>query len=698
MSKKHIPDSGVKRLTVKRRVGFILLLFLIAGSVTYSRPANWVIDQANNVMGTNFGHINLPFVLGLDLQGGTHLEYEADLSMVPAAEQMSALDGVRDVIERRVNSMGVSEPLVQTTRAGDNYRVSVELAGVRDINEAINMIGETPILEFKVINDEEPRKLTQEEILELDASEDQAKAKAELFLADVVNNPELFAERVKEQSEDPTIRETGGDLGFIKNKTEYSAIYESVKDTEVGQVYPSIISTENAEVVAKVDDKKESGKEVNARHLLIQWNGSKQASTGTDRTKEQALALAQEIKQEATPENFAEKVKEYSEEPGAESSGGDLGWFAKGVMVEPFEEKVFDQEVGTISEPVLTDFGYHLIYKADQRGVDDVRVRAIRFKKLTREDIIPPQEPFKRTELTGKQLEHAQIEFNPRSGAAEVSLQFNDEGKELFAEITRENVGNPVAIYLDGEPISVPTVNQEIVGGRAVITGNFTVSEAKILAQRLQAGALPVPIELIAQQTVGATLGQSSVNSSLIAGLYGFLLVALFMLIMYRLPGLIAILSLSIYASIVFAIFKTIPVTLTLSGIAGLILSVGMAVDANVLIFERLKEELRDRKPFSKSIEEAFRRAWPSIRDGNLTTLISCTVLFWFTSSVVKGFALTLGIGVVISMFTAIVITRNLLHFVAIPELTNKVPWLFLKRTSQDETKEDKHNKQSSKV
>ncbi len=690
MSKKHTRETGVSRLKVKRRVGLILLLFLVAGSLTYSKPANWAIDQANNVLGTNFGHINLPFVLGLDLQGGTHLEYEADLSLVPGTEQASALEGVRDVIERRVNAMGVSEPLVQTTRAGDNYRVSVELAGVRDINEAINMIGETPILEFKVINEDEPRQLTQEEIVELDQSENEANEKATLFLADIVNNPDLFQDKVKEMSEDPEVQEKGGDLGFIKDNAEYAAIYEVARDAEVGQVIPTVIRTDTTEVVVKVEEKVETDTEINARHLLIQWDGALSATASTTRSKEEALAYVQEIKEGSTPENFEDKVKEFSEEPGADISGGDLGWFAKGVMVETFEKAVFPQEVGTISEPIESDFGYHLIFKIDERGVEDVRVSAMQYTKLTREDIIPPQEPFKRTELTGKQLERAQLEFNPRSGAAEIGLQFNDEGADLFAEITKNNIGKPVAIYLDGEPISVPTVNSEILGGRAVITGTFSVAEAKLLAQRLQAGALPVPIELIAQQSVGPSLGHTSVTASLELGRGAFLLVALFMLLMYRLPGLIAILALTVYGSILFAIFKTIPVTLTLSGIAGLILSVGMAVDANVLIFERLKEELKLKKPFSVAIEEAFERAWPSIRDGNLTTLISCAVLYWFTSSVIKGFALTLGIGVIFSMFTAIVVTRNFLRFISIPKLTNSAGWLFLIKS--DKKNEDKTN------
>jgi len=690
MSKKHTPETGVSRLKVKRRVGLIVLLFLVAGSLTYSAPANWVIDQTNNVLGTSFGHINLPFVLGLDLQGGTHLEYKADLSMVPGTEQASALDGVRDVIERRVNAMGVSEPLVQTTRAGDDYRVSVDLAGVRDINEAINMIGETPILEFKVLNEDAPRELTQDEILQLNQSENEANEKAKLFLADVVNSPDVFSDKVKESSEDPSNESVSGDLGFIKDKSEYAKIYEVARDAEVGKVIPSVISDDVAEYVVKVEEKTETGKEVSARHLLIQWDGAMQAGASTTRTKEEALAYIQDIKKTVTPENFADKVKELSEEPGADISGGDLGWFGKGVMVDAFENAVFPQAVGAISDPIESDFGYHLIYKVDERGVEDVRVSAMQFAKLTRDDIIPPPEPFKRTELTGKQLERAQLEFNPRSGAAEVGLQFNDEGADLFAKITKENVGKPVAIYLDGEAISVPTVNSEILGGRAVITGTFSVAEAKLLAQRLQAGALPVPIELIAQQSVGPSLGKTSVNASLIAGMWGFLLVALFMIVFYRVPGLISVFALAVYGVLLFATFKIIPVTLTLSGIAGLILSVGMAVDANVLIFERLKEELRLKKSYAVALEEAFRRAWPSIRDGNLTTLISCMVLYWFTSSIIKGFALTLGIGIIFSMFTAIVVTRNVLHFVSISKLVNSAGWFFLKpsESNKDESNE----------
>ncbi|MBM2821029.1 MAG: Protein translocase subunit SecD [Candidatus Berkelbacteria bacterium] len=215
---------------------------------------------------------------------------------------------------------------------------------------------------------------------------------------------------------------------------------------------------------------------------------------------------------------------------------------------------------------------------------------------------------------------------------------------------------------MDNEIISAPTVQTVIENGQAVITGKFDIQEAKQLAIELNAGALPVPITLIEQRTIGPTLGSESVQKSLVAGLIGLLLVALFMIIYYRVPGILAIIALLIYTLIVLALFKLIPVTLTLAGIAGFILSVGMAVDANILIFERTKEELSSGKTVGLAIEEGFRRAWPSIRDSNFSSLITCLILYYGTSGLVRGFAVTLAIGILISMFTAITVTRTFLR------------------------------------
>jgi protein-export membrane protein SecD len=235
----------------------------------------------------------------------------------------------------------------------------------------------------------------------------------------------------------------------------------------------------------------------------------------------------------------------------------------------------------------------------------------------------------------------------------------------LFAELTKKNVGQQVAIFLDGNVLSAPVVNQEILGGRAVITGNFTLEEAKLLARRLQAGALPVPITLVAQQSVGPTLGADSLTKSINAGMVAFLLIAIFAILIYRLPGMAAVVVLVIYAALNAATFKLVPITLTLSGIAGFILSIGMAIDSNVLVFERLKEELKSGLALEPALEEAFKRAWTSIRDGHVSILISCAVLFWFSSSLIKGFALTLALGTVISLFTATVTTRTVLRALA---------------------------------
>lgn len=392
-----------------------------------------------------------PFRLGLDLLGGSHLVYQADLSGVVNQDASDAMNGVRDVIERRVNLFGVAEPLVQIQ---GQDRLVVELAGISDISQAIRLIGQTPFLEFK---------------------EERTAEETQTILDAQQNNQRL--------NEDPFFLSTG---------------------------------------------------------------------------------------------------------------------------------------------------------------------------------------------LTGKYLKNSQVIFDPTSFQPQVSLELDSEGGKLFADITKRNVGKRVAIYLDGLPITVPTVQNEITDGNAIITGNFTPQEAKELATRLNAGALPVPISLISQQTIGASLGQESLQKSLKAGLYGLLLVALFMIVYYRLPGAVSVLALLIYVVIVLAVYKTVPVTLTLAGIAGFILSLGIAVDANILIFARMREEMRAGRTLRQSLSEGFRRAWFSIRDSHVTTLLGAFVLYAFTTSIIKGFALTLGIGVLVSLFTAIIVTRIFLGFFTGPFFESK--------------------------
>jgi protein-export membrane protein SecD len=523
----------------------VLTLFFLAVSIHI--PANW---PGSGWVNKFYPH------LGLDLQGGTHLVYEADTSNLTDSEKASAVDGVREVIERRINAYGVTEPLVQTTRQGSSYRVIVELAGVTNVNDAIKLIGQTPLLEFKEI--------------------------------------------------DPTAKPT-----------------DNASSTKA-------IDTYNAAQKKKAEDT------------------LKKIKAGGD---------------------FAALAKQLSEDPGSKDNGGDLGFTTKGKFVPVFDDVIFGKlKDGQLDPEVVTSpFGYHIIKRVASRTNDkgelEVQASHILFQIKTIDN--NNQVNWKSTGLTGKQLKKAQVTFAGQTNEPQVNLIFNDEGTKLFAAITKANVGKQVAIFLDGQIISAPTVQTEITGGTAVITGNFSLSESKLLAQRLNAGALPVAINLLSQQTIGPTLGKVSLERSLLAGLIGLILVALFMLIYYRVLGLIAVIALCFYTIINYGLFIMIPVTLTTAGIAGFILSIGMAVDANVLIFERTKEELRAGEHLDSAIEKGFSRAWLSIRDSNISSLITTAILFWFGSSIIKGFALTLGLGILVSMFTSIFVSRNLIQLIA---------------------------------
>jgi preprotein translocase subunit SecD len=271
------------------------------------------------------------------------------------------------------------------------------------------------------------------------------------------------------------------------------------------------------------------------------------------------------------------------------------------------------------------------------------------------------------TALTGAALKTASVTTN-QLGQYEVAIEFTDEGGNVFAEYTGNHINDVLAIVLDKKVISVPTINDKIEDGKGVITGSFTNEEANQLAVQLRYGALPVPLKVIETRTVGPTLGQDSLQKSLVAGLIGAVLVMAFMAIYYRIPGLIADMAIIFYAIITFALYRTIPVTLTLAGIAGFLLSTGSALDANILIFERFKEELRAGRSLMQSIDQGFQRAWPSIRDSNIATLLTCAVLYIFGSqsgaTIVIGFAFTLAVGVFVSLFTAILVTRTLLSLI----------------------------------
>ncbi len=399
-----------------------------------------------------------PFKFGLDLAGGSHLVYEADVSSLKPEEVPELMNVLREVIERRINVFGVSEPVVQVERSSvvsntKSERLVVELPGVADVEQAVKEIGKTPLLEFRLV--------------------DEAAMNAQL---------------AKEEA-----------------------------------------SVDGAPVEA----------------------------------------------------------------PDMASAYVDTG-------------------------------------------------------------------------LSGRYLTRAELIFGQGNGGGlsnepTVSITFNDEGAELFETITRDNVGSQLAIFLDGNLMSSPVINEAIGGGKAIISGDFTPDEARELVRNLNFGALPVPIALVSTQTIGSSLGESALHAGVYAGVIGFVILCAFLILWYRLPGVIAVLALVVYIVIMLALFKLIPVVLTAAGIAGFILSVGLAVDANILIAERMKEELRAGKHIHEAISEGFSRAWLAIRDSNIAHIIVGIILFWFGTALIKGFALVFSVGVLVSMFSAITISRTLL-------------------------------------
>lgn len=553
--------------------GSILVLVVIAGYVDVPKAPDIHIGSYKK---------ELKVHLGLDLSGGALLEYKADMSKIPSADQASALDGARDVIEKRVNAFGVSEPVVQTNTVAGSQRIIIELPGVTDVNQAIDQIGKTPLLEFR--EQKLPPPLTDAEKKLIADSDTKAKASAETALKRLAKGEE-FATIADQMSQDP---------------------------------------------------------------------GNTDPQTG-------------------------------------KKKGGDLEYQDPANYVPEFRNALQALKDGQYThEPVKTQFGYHIILRVaekketkDKKTTTLLRARHMLFRATSEQDL-RSQDTFSNTGLSGEHLKSAQVSFDPKTNEPEVNLAFNKEGTKLFSEITKRNLGKQVAIYLDNQIISAPTVQSEITNGQAVISGTFTLVEAKKLAANLNAGALPVPITLIAQQTVGASLGQSSVERSFVAGILGLMLVSLFMILYYRLPGVLAVAALLVYSLFVLAIFKLWAVTLTLAGIAGFILSIGMAVDANVLIFERFKEELRAGKQPTLALEQGFNRAWLSIRDSNISSIITCIIMAWFGTSLIRGFAITLALGILISMFSAITVSRTFLRLV-FRDAFGKHHWLMGVEKQQEE-------------
>jgi len=651
----------------------IVIVFIFSASTAYPSLWNGIAKVVEGRVGINIPEFNDdPYKLGLDLQGGVQLVYEADMTSIDSSDRVNALEGVRDVIERRVNAFGVSEPVVQTNIDGDHYRIIIELAGVFDVKQAASLIGETPILEFKLPKTESEMQveLTLDQKNQMNETQ-KIEEEAALAILDRALAGEDFGDLAREASISSTSFNNGY-YGFADENDEMFG--ELVNKIESKKLKPGVIDglyeyNSTIHIVNYLSSKQDE--ELQLSHILICYSGATNCTQ--ERTKEEARDLIQEIANTVTIDNFADKAIEFSNCPSAQS-GGDLGDVIRGMMVTPFEDAAFALSDNHISGVVETEFGYHLIYR---RGTDtkiSYELSDIEMPWTTESDLLDV-DPWKNTQLSGKQVEHASVVFDQNTQMPYVALSFNSDGADLFGTLTEQNVGQVIGIFLDGTAISTPVVQEAIYGGQATIQGNFTIDEAKLLAQRLNAGALPVPVELLSQQTVGPILGKASLENSIEAAIVGIILLAIFMIAYYRLSGFLAVLALIVYAALNLALYKWLGVTLTLSGIAGFILSMGMAVDANVLIFERMKEELRSGRDLSTSIDEGFRRAWTSIRDGNLTTLIAAGVLFTL-SGFIKGFALTLAIGVLVSMVTAIFVTRILLQWVVGWKVFQKT-WLY---------------------
>ncbi|MFT7184516.1 MAG: SecD/SecF fusion protein [Oceanicoccus sp.] len=679
----------------------VLIILLAAGGLGY----------ADSVMDLK---------LGLDLKGGTQLDYQMDLSAVPEADQEAIIEGVQEVIRKRVDSLGVSEPNIYTSNIASEFHVIVELAGIDNIEEARDIVGKTIQLEFKEEN--------------LNPSTDQveiAKTLSNEFYSAVLSGTDfdtLAREKMEELNGEVVYVST--ELVAINSHSEELqaalkgwAVGATIAPVELSEGYvldaDDTVREANGLTVIQITDKSTDTIEtevegsVSARHILLAWNDT---DTNVERTQEEALTLAEELLGRIKAgESLGTLALEFSDDLGSGAKEGDLGPFGRDKMVEPFEDAAFALAIGGISEIVESDFGYHLIEVYDKIEAETITetVDTIAINKLTFNTLPSPWAD--EAVLTGEHFERADVYLND-AYQPYVSISFTNEGGELFETLTEANVGRRIAIFVGGELISSPNVNQKISGGEAQITGTFTLEEAQELARDLNTGAIPAPIELAGQYTISASLGAEALDQSLFAGLIGLTLLGLYMFFYYRLPGLLANAALVIYSAIVLFMIKaslpvwasllisiavfvyivhlllknddsggdqfvtfllacvvlfflafvlSSPITMTLAGVAGVILSIGMAVDANVLIFERMREELRAGENLETAIEQGFARAWDSIRDSNFSSLITCAILFYFGSSIIRGFALNLALGILVSMFSAIMLTRTFLLLAA---------------------------------
>ncbi len=740
------------------------------------------------------------FSLGLDLAGGTQLDFRISEDQIKARiaklqEEISVLErsgdteslaqkrsdllstqeqyknlveAIRTVLERRINSLGVSEATVTPSYYGEEKHLLVDCPGVIDPAKCAATVGKTIQLEFKEqfteATDDFKAKVKEkanETFKDLQAGSGTLKTIGEDMSNDlgvayqdaqpyfqdelpqgleaawgrkvgdapVLSNGTISSVRANAQGQqevvnvegtyisevvqapvpatrtiqDPHIAlemlsKTGSGVFLTQEKQPLEKADPLLQTALTSQALGShsVVTMGNDHAILYIRSRVDGKEEATASHILVQYKGAERADTGVTRTKEEAKARAEslltQLKGGADFKALASKESDGS----TKANGGSLGTFERGTWPE-FETSVFALKKEQISNVVESPFGFH-IFRADEdvkRSGTTVSYDLLRFAGANSETIAKAQndaitkgiaktdnqitlrvlffslEPtgWKDTELNGEHFRSASVVTDNTTRIPIVQILFDEEGAKLFQELTKKNINKPIAIFVGGELVSAPTVQQEIAGGTAVITGSSTYEEANKLATDLNTGAIPAPIHLTGQNTIEATLGSAAVQDSLKAAIIGFIVLAFFMLVIYRVLGAIAVGALTLYVILLIALMK-LPlllitqhnIVLTLAGIAGIILSIGMAVDANVLIFERMKEEMKKGKSLTTAADTGFKRAWPSIRDGNSSTLITSAILFVIGTSIIRGFAVTLAMGIVLSLFTAIVVTRWLLH------------------------------------
>ena len=595
----------------------------------------------------------LGLTLGLDLQGGSHLVYQArsedpdtgEPIPPPTSDQMESL---KRIIERRLNSSGLGEPIVQVL--GED-RLLVQIPGISDPDNAKELIGETAQLEFlhRSRNVPEPLELVEGDIIGYRVVEMTPELFAPPAEAEETDNEEADGGDTQEAGESDSEVSDGGESQASDETDESASDQEDEADAVLAEPGPPGLEVEfsdsgYAKFVPVVDEMRES---------LVEVPGS-----GAIYPARLALSLAGTEAQEI----------EVTYHPIVILPDGTL--FPVGG--EPNVREIIGTKKFVISLIEAFPGSEDLMGDAERRFPADGELVFKVIRGRVDGDI----------GLTGDDLARAYPGQHQSSNAFIVNIEFNGEGTRKFAEITTEIAGtdDQIAIFLDDNELIAPVAEQAITGGTAFISGrDFTFDRVRDIALLLEAGRLPFDIELQLEKDIDAILGSDSLQKSVRAGVVGLILVFLFMLLYYRMPGLIAALALLIYALVLIAIFKMLPVTLTLSGVAAAILSVGMAVDANILIFERMKEEMRSGRTLLSSINIGFNRAWSAIRDSNVSTLITAGILYWFSdtlgATVVQGFAATLAIGVLLSMFSAIFVSRTLLRIVALTGIGRRLRW-----------------------